>query len=94
MQTQNEYKLARILEDEQRVDELLLEARLELSELLSPENLEKYNEQYEFGFEALSSVEDFDYSKVEESCRGGVAMSWNMNSAGEFQGEHYSSLRL
>lgn len=64
LHTQARYKLAKVLEEEQRVADKLVMARVELSELLSPENLQKYNEQYELGMKPLHNV--VDYSQSEE----------------------------
>ncbi len=59
LQTQARYKLAKVLEEEQRVSEMLLREKVELSELLSPDNLQNYNDKYELGMKPLQSVEDY-----------------------------------
>ncbi len=66
LHTQARYELAKVLEDEQRVDEMLLRAEVELSELISPENLESYNETYELGMTPLQNVVDYR-EEVEEN---------------------------
>ncbi len=66
MQTQAKYRLARVLEEEQRVSESLLRTKVELSELLAPENLQRYNEQYELGMKPLRSVSDYTEKEGEK----------------------------
>ena len=65
LQTQEKYKLARVLEEEQRVSEMLLRARVELSELLAPDNLQKYNETNELGMKPLQSAVDYTQNREE-----------------------------
>lgn len=66
MHTQARYKLAKVLEEEQRVSDKLLRVKVELSELLSPDNLQNYNDQYELGMMPLHSVEDYQEIVEEE----------------------------
>ncbi len=68
LHTQARYKLAQVLEEEQRVDEKLVKASVELSELLAPDNLEDYNEEYELGMQPLHPVVDYQAKLEEDSC--------------------------
>lgn len=66
LQTQARYKLAKVLEEEQRVSEMLLKEKVELSELLSPDNLQNYNDEYELGMKPLQNVEDYQEATEED----------------------------
>ena len=66
LQTQARYKLAKVLEEEQRVSEMLLKEKVELSELLSPDNLQNYNDEYELGMKPLQNVEDYQEAAEED----------------------------
>ena len=66
LQTQARYKLAKVLEEEQRVSEMLLKEKVELSELLSPDNLQNYNDKYKLGMKPLQNVEDYQEAVEED----------------------------
>lgn len=48
------------------MSEMLLRAEVELSELISPDNLQNYNDTYELGMKPLQNVVDFQEDAKEK----------------------------